>query len=44
MLTAGRYLAANGARTGNYSGALYQYNHSYTYVSQVRALAARLGL
>jgi soluble lytic murein transglycosylase-like protein len=44
MLTAGRYLSANGARTGNYTGALYQYNHSSSYVSTVRALAARLGL
>ncbi len=44
MLTAGRYLAAGGADKGNYSGALYHYNHSHTYVSQVLALARRLGI
>jgi membrane-bound lytic murein transglycosylase B len=44
VLTAGRYLAANGAATGNYSTALYAYNHSDSYVSHVLALADRLGL
>jgi soluble lytic murein transglycosylase-like protein len=44
VMTAGNYLAANGARSGNYSAALYRYNHSSTYVSNVRSLAARLGL
>lgn len=44
MLTAGRYLAANGAAAGNYTNALYVYNHSSAYVSQVLAIANRLGL
>ncbi len=44
MLSAGRYLAANGAARGSYSTALYHYNHSSSYVSQVLSLARRLGL
>jgi len=44
VLTAGRYLASNGAAAGNYSNALYVYNHSSAYVSQVLAIAYRLGL
>jgi membrane-bound lytic murein transglycosylase B len=44
IFTAGRYLAAGGANSGNYNDALYHYNHSATYVSQVRGIAARLGL
>ncbi len=44
MLTAGRYLAANGAASGNYSNALYVYNHSQSYVARVLELADRLGL
>jgi membrane-bound lytic murein transglycosylase B len=44
MLTAGRYLAAGGAARGQYSNALYNYNHSYTYVSNVLGIARRLGL
>lgn len=44
MLSAGRYLAANGAARGNYSNALYRYNHSWSYVSKVRGIAGQLGL
>lgn len=44
MLTAGRYLAAGGADRGNYNRALYNYNHSTTYVSKVLTIARKLGL
>ncbi len=44
MYTAGRYLAAGGADKGNYSAALYHYNHSGAYVSHVLSIAHRLGL
>jgi membrane-bound lytic murein transglycosylase B len=44
MLTAGRYLAAGGATRGQYSTALYHYNHSWSYVSQVMGTAKKLGL
>ena len=44
MFSAGRYLAANGAARGNYSNALYRYNHSWTYVNSVLATARKLGL
>jgi soluble lytic murein transglycosylase-like protein len=44
LLTAGRYLAAGGAARGNYQTALFNYNHSNTYVSHVLAIAHRLGL
>jgi membrane-bound lytic murein transglycosylase B len=44
MLTAGRYLAAGGADKGNYPKALYNYNHSNTYVANVIAVAHKLGL
>lgn len=44
MLAAGRYLAANGANRGQYSNALYRYNHSWSYVSAVTSTARRLGL
>jgi membrane-bound lytic murein transglycosylase B len=44
MLTAGRYLAAGGAARGQYSTALYNYNHSWSYVSTVTSIAKRLGL
>jgi soluble lytic murein transglycosylase-like protein len=44
LLTAGRYLAAGGAARGNYQTALYNYNHSNTYVANVLAIAHRLGL
>jgi hypothetical protein len=41
---AGRYLGANGASKGNYSNALYHYNHSWSYVSTVTGIAKQLGL
>jgi soluble lytic murein transglycosylase-like protein len=44
MLAAGRYLGANGASKGQYSTALYHYNHSWSYVSQVTGIAKSLGL
>lgn len=44
MLTAGRYLAAGGASSGRYSAALYNYNHSNSYVASVLVTARRLGL
>jgi soluble lytic murein transglycosylase-like protein len=44
MLTAGRYLAAGGADKGQYSTALYNYNHSWSYVSKVTGIARQLGL
>lgn len=44
LLTAGRYLAAGGADKGKYANALYNYNHSYSYVNTVLAIATRLGL
>jgi membrane-bound lytic murein transglycosylase B len=44
MLTAGRYLAAGGAAKGQYSTALYNYNHSWSYVSKVTGIAKQLGL
>jgi membrane-bound lytic murein transglycosylase B len=44
LLTGGRYLAAGGAAKGNYNNALYNYNHSNTYVAHVMAIARRLGL
>jgi membrane-bound lytic murein transglycosylase B len=44
MLAAGRYLAAGGAADGDYSDALYHYNHSYTYVDHVLGIANQLGL
>jgi membrane-bound lytic murein transglycosylase B len=44
MLTAGRYLAANGAASGNYRNALYRYNHSTAYINQVLGLAHKLSL
>jgi membrane-bound lytic murein transglycosylase B len=44
LLTAGRYLAAGGAARGNYQTALFNYNHSNTYVANVLSSARRLGL
>lgn len=44
LLSAGNYLRAGGADKGRYSAALYDYNHSYTYVNNVMAIAHRLGL
>jgi len=44
LLTAGRYLAAGGAARGSYQTALYNYNHSNTYVANVLTIAHHLGL
>ncbi len=44
VMTAGHYLAAQGAAKGDYTNALYGYNHSGAYVSHVLDLADRLGL
>lgn len=44
IMSAGNYLRANGAAAGNYSNALYHYNHSNTYVANVLAIARQLGL
>ena len=44
VYTAGRYLAAGGAARGAYGSALYNYNHSWTYVSTVTGIYTRLGL
>ncbi len=44
LLTAGNYLRAGGADKAKYSAALYNYNHSNTYVSHVLSIAHRLGL
>ena len=44
VLAAGHYLAANGANRGLYGTALYNYNHSWSYVSEVTAIATNLGL
>ncbi len=43
IYTGAKYLAANGAASGNVSGALYRYNHSYSYVEQVLAIARSFG-
>lgn len=44
MMTAGRYLAAGGADKHKYSTALYNYNHSWSYVNKVTITMRRLGL
>src|SRR6185369_839792 len=44
LLSAGNYLRAGGADKGRYSAALFNYNHSNTYVSHVLSIARRLGL
>ncbi len=44
MYSAGRYLAAGGADRGRIRNALYSYNHSWSYVDRVEAIAHRLGL
>lgn len=43
IYTAAKYLAANGAASGNVSGALYRYNHSYSYVEHVLSIARSFG-
>jgi membrane-bound lytic murein transglycosylase B len=44
VLAAGHYLAANGANRGLYGTALYDYNHSWSYVATVTSIATSLGL
>jgi membrane-bound lytic murein transglycosylase B len=44
IFTAGNYLRAGGADKGDYSTAVYHYNHSYTYVDRVLGIAHNLGL
>jgi len=43
IFTAAKHLAANGAASGNVSGALYRYNHSYRYVNRVLEVARSMG-
>jgi len=44
LLSAGNYLRAGGADKGHYYTALYNYNHSSTYVNHVLYIAHKLGL
>jgi membrane-bound lytic murein transglycosylase B len=44
VFSAGNYLRAGGADRGAYSDALYNYNHSYSYVDRVLGIARQLGL
>lgn len=39
VMTAAKYLAANGAASGNVDHALYRYNHSKAYVARVKKIA-----
>ena len=43
VYTAAKYLAANGAASGNVTGALYRYNHSMSYVYHVLSVARSYG-
>ena len=43
IFTAAKYLAANGAASGNVTAALYRYNHSYSYVYHVLSVARSFG-
>jgi len=43
IFTAAKYLASNGASSGNVRGALYRYNHSYSYVEHVLSIARSFG-
>ncbi|MBW4062228.1 lytic transglycosylase domain-containing protein [Candidatus Saccharibacteria bacterium] len=43
-MTAGHYLAVSGANRRSYSQALFNYNHSSSYVTRGMSLAYRLGL
>lgn len=43
VYTAARYIAANIASTGSIQGALYRYNHSWSYVNKVLAIARSFG-
>jgi hypothetical protein len=44
LLSAGNYLRAGGAAGGHYYTALYNYNHSSSYVNHVLSIAHKLGL
>jgi len=44
VFTAANYLRAGGADHGNYTNALYHYNHSSAYVQTVLGIAHQLGL
>ncbi len=44
IFTAAHYLQAGGAATGNYYGALFNYNHADWYVQKVLGIAGQLGL
>jgi membrane-bound lytic murein transglycosylase B len=41
--TAAKYLAANGAASGNVRAALYRYNHSNSYINHVLSVARSFG-
>lgn len=43
MHTAGNYLRANGAASGNVHNALFRYNHSEAYINKVLGIAKNLG-
>ncbi len=43
LFAAAKLLAANGASSGNVDGALLRYNHSRSYVSLVKQIAAAIG-
>ncbi len=43
IYSAANYLKANGAANGNVRGALYRYNHSYSYVEHVLSIARSFG-
>jgi len=43
VFTAAKYLAANGAASGNVNGALFRYNHSTAYVNKVLGIARGFG-
>lgn len=43
VFTAAKYLAANGAASGNVTNALFRYNHSMAYVNKVLGIARGFG-
>lgn len=43
VFTASKYLAANGAASGNVTNALFRYNHSMSYVQKVLSIARGFG-
>ncbi len=44
IYTAANYLAKSGADAGDIDGAIYNYNHSATYVNKVKTIAYEIGL